>query len=424
MLIIEPGDIGKNSHTITEYFERHGAPHCPHGANPAEWMLEAIGAAPGTTSTVDWPKVWRSSSEYTGIQEELLRLRKQDTAVPTTTQDNASDYREFAASFGQQFIIVTSRVFQQYWRTPSYIYSKLSLSITSTLFVGLVFLNAPLTIQGLQNQMFAIFETCAILGQLLGQQMPQFVAQRSLYEVRERPAKTYSWKIFMLSQIVAELPWNTLASVFMWALVYYPVGFYRNADAAGQSMERGGLMWLLFWQFMLFVSTFSHLCISFSNTAVDGTNAANFLFMLIFFFCGVLATPIAMPGFWIFLYRASPLSYWISAILSTGLANVEVACAQNEWTNIALPDGQTCGDYMSEYISRLGGYVMDPNATNTCNYCKIKETNVFLSGISSEYKDRWRNFGIIWVYIAFNMVASLGLYWLARMPKENKKKKL
>ena len=272
--------------------------------------------------------------------------------------------------------------------------------------------------------MFAIFETCAILGQLIGQQMPQFVAQRSLYEVRERPAKTYSWKIFMLSQIVAELPWNTLSSVFMWAFIYYPVGFYKNAEVAGQSVERGGLMWLLFWQFMLFVSTFSQLCISFSKSVVDGTNAANFLFMLIFFFCGVLATPIAMPGFWIFLFRVSPLSYWISAILSTGLANVKIACADNEWTTIPLPDGETCGSYMSDYISRAGGYVMEPDAQFNCNYCKIKESNVYLSSISSEYKDRWRNFGIIWVYIAFNIVASLGLYWLARMPKWTKKKSL
>lgn len=45
--------------------------------------------------------------------------------------------------------------------------------------------------------------------------MPQFVSQRALYEVRERPAKTYSWVVFMLSNIIVELPWNTLASVIL-----------------------------------------------------------------------------------------------------------------------------------------------------------------------------------------------------------------
>lgn len=47
-----------------------------------------------------------------------------------------------------------------------------------------------------------------IFGQLVQQIMPNFVTQRSLYEARERPAKTYSWKIFVLSNIVVEIPWN------------------------------------------------------------------------------------------------------------------------------------------------------------------------------------------------------------------------
>lgn len=261
----------------------------------------------------------------------------------------------------------------------------------------------------------------SIFGQLIEQQMPRFVTQRSLYEVRERPAKTYSWKIFMLSQIVAEIPWNTFASLFMWAFIYYPVGFYKNAEAAGQGAERGGLMWLLFWQLLLFACTFGHMCVSFAGTADDGGNIANFLFIPIFFFCGVLARPDAMPKFWIFLYRASPLSYWISAVLSTGLANVDVTCASNEYTIINPPDGQTCGLYMADYISRAGGYLLDSNATSDCSYCKIKSTNVFLAGVSSDYGDRWRNFGIMWVYIVFNIVAALVLYWAFRMPKGKSK---
>ena len=40
---------------------------------------------------------------------------------------------------------------------PSYIYSKIALCLCSGLFIGLIFLNAPRTHQGLQNQMFGIF---------------------------------------------------------------------------------------------------------------------------------------------------------------------------------------------------------------------------------------------------------------------------
>jgi hypothetical protein len=29
-----------------------------------------------------------------------------------------------------------------------------------------------------------------------------------MYEVRERPAKTFSWKVFVLSNILVEIPWS------------------------------------------------------------------------------------------------------------------------------------------------------------------------------------------------------------------------
>ncbi|KAK5270552.1 Multidrug resistance protein [Exophiala xenobiotica] len=416
------GEIGDNSKTLTDYFERKGASPCPSGANPAEWMLEAIGAAPGSSFEIDWHQAWRSGPEYQAVQDELARLRASTAERPSIEEEHdLASYREFATPLWQQFLVVIERVFQQYWRTPTYIYSKICLCITASLFVGLVFVNAPLSIQGLQNQMFAIFELSSIFGQLVEQQMPHFVTQRSLYEVRERPAKTYSWKIFMLSQIIAEIPWNTLASVFMWAFMYYPVGFYKNADAAGQGTERGVLMWLLFWVFMLFACTFAHMCISFADTADEGGNNANFLFILIFFFCGVLATKDQMPGFWVFLYRVSPLSYWVSAVLATGLANVDVTCAKNEYITLNPPTGQVCGEYMADYISRAGGYLLDPSATSDCKFCKIKDTNVYLAGIGAHYEDRWRNFGLMWAYVAFNVVAALALYWLVRMPKGKRK---
>ncbi|KAF4971476.1 hypothetical protein FSARC_1704 [Fusarium sarcochroum] len=417
------GDIGDHSQSLIDYFERNGAPACSPEANPAEWMLEVTGDAPGSKSVTDWHQIWRSSQEYETVQEELAKLRLLSSKQQLDDHaDDPTSYDEFAAPVWQQFLIVAKRAFQQYWRTPTYIYSKFILCITVSLFIGLVFLNAPLTIQGLQNQMFALFEFCSILGQLVQQQLPHFVTQRNLYEVRERPSKTYSWKIFVFSQIVVEIPWNILASVFMWALIYFPVGFYLNADAAGQGTERGVLSWLLFLQFLLFACTFAIMCISFSSSAEAGGSVANLFFMLAFFFCGVLASADAMPGFWIFLYRASPLSYWISAVLSTGIANVNVECASNEYTLLNLPDNQTCGDYMEDYISRMGGYLLDGATTEECQYCRMRDTNVFLAGMDSDYADRWRNFGIGWVYVVFNIFAALAFYYLARMPKERKKR--
>lgn len=414
------GDIGENSDTMVQYFQKHGAPDCPADENPAEWMLGAIGAAPGSTTDHDWHQVWRDSNEYQVVQTELQRL-KTEGAANTVVDEHAGAYNEFATPLWDQLLIVTRRVFEQYWRTPSYIYSKFTLCCSVALFIGLVFLNAPLSIQGLQNQMFAIFNILTIFGQLVQQQMPHFVTQRSLYEVRERPSKTYSWKVFMLSQVLTEIPWNSLMSIFMFICVYYPVGFDKNASAADQTVERGALMWLLFWQFMIFTCTFAHACIAITDTAEGGGNLANILFMLCLLFCGVLASPDSMPGFWIFLYRVSPFSYLVSAMLAAGLANTDVTCAANELVKFKPLDGQTCGEYMSSYINQTGGYLQDEMSTTSCSYCTISDTNTYLTSLSSEYGDRWRNFGVGMVYIFFNIAASLALYWLVRMPKGKKK---
>ena len=51
------GDIGQGSHVLLDYFARNGGPQYTTGENPAEYMLAAIGAAPGAQTSIDWPQV-------------------------------------------------------------------------------------------------------------------------------------------------------------------------------------------------------------------------------------------------------------------------------------------------------------------------------------------------------------------------------
>ncbi|KAL6918139.1 hypothetical protein FSHL1_009570 [Fusarium sambucinum] len=416
------GDIGENSHTMTSYFERMSGHTCPPEANPAEWMLEVIGAAPGSHTDLDWFQTWRDSPEYHEVLTELERIKAEKQGIEDTDVDDGS-YREFAAPFMVQLKEVLYRVFQQYWRTPVYIYSKAALCSLVALFIGFVFFKAPNTIQGLQNQMFAIFNLLTIFGQLVQQSMPQFVIQRSLYEVRERPSKVYSWKIFMLSQLIVELPWNSLMAVIMYCAWYYPVGLYQNASDAGQTTERGALMFLFLLAFLLFTATFSTMIIAGFETAEGGANVANLLFMLCLIFCGVLAPKDTLPGFWTFMNYVSPFTYLVAGMLATGVANTDVTCADNELVPVNPPSNMTCTEYMGDYIDAIGGYFVNPDVTENCEFCTISKTNTYLAGVNIDYNDRWRNFGLLWVYIIFNMAAALFIYWLARMPKKTFKKK-
>lgn len=125
-----------------------------------------------------------------------------------------------------------------------------------------------------------------IFSNLVNQIMPHFVTQRSLYEVRERPSKTYSWQAFMLANITAELPWMSLMAVIIFVGWYYPIGLYRNTASTGTLHQRGGMMFLFIWNFLLFTSTFTHMVIAGIDLAETGGNIASLLFSLCLVFCG------------------------------------------------------------------------------------------------------------------------------------------
>lgn len=111
------GDIGNNSSTLLDYFERNGAPRCDDDANPAEYMLDIC----GKQSDRDWSEVWKTTPEAKGVQDELDRLHQARLNESATDEGSSS---EFAMPISSQVYYVTERVFQQYWRTPSYISGK------------------------------------------------------------------------------------------------------------------------------------------------------------------------------------------------------------------------------------------------------------------------------------------------------------
>lgn len=256
-----------------------------------------------------------------------------------------------------------------------------------------------------------------IFGNLVQQIMSHFVTQRSLYEVRERPSKTYSWQVFITSNVIVELPWNTLAAALIFFCFYYPIGMYKDVVAADQTTERGGLFFLFIWVFLMFTSTFTDLVIAGIETAEEGGNIANMLFSMCLIFCGVLASPNALPGFWIWTYRISPFTYLVDGILSTGLANTVVTCSAIEFLHFDPSNGSTCGEYLKDYISTSGGYLLNPEAAADCQFCSIRDTNSLLAGINLSYDLRWRNFGIIWAFIVFNVCGAFLMYWWVRVPK-------
>jgi ATP-binding cassette subfamily G (WHITE) protein 2 (PDR) len=62
----------------------------------------------------------------------------------------------------------------------------------------------------------------------MNQLQPKWEALASLYSVREKPSKIYDWSIFVLSNIVAELPYNAVTVTLFFIGWYFGVGFSKR----------------------------------------------------------------------------------------------------------------------------------------------------------------------------------------------------
>lgn len=113
------------------------------------------------------------------------------------------------------------------------------------------------------------------------------------------------------------------------------------------------------------------------------------------------------------MYRVNPFTYVVDGFLGTSLANASVTCAANEVLSFSSPGSISCGEYLAEYTDCVGGYVINPDASQ-CEHCPMVSTNAFLNSLAIDFDNRWRSFGILWV---FNIGAVVFIYWLARVPE-------
>lgn len=112
------------------------------------------------------------------------------------------------------------------------------------------------------------------------------------------------------------------------------------------------------------------------------------------------------------------MTYIIGAMLSDGVAEQTVACSSIEFLSFQPANNLTCGAYFDPFMQQAGGSLQDPTSTETCLYCPVAQTDVYLRTVGIDYADRWRNFGLVWVYVVFNSCVAVGVYWLARVPKK------
>lgn len=402
------GDIGDKSSIMLNYFERNGASHCDANANPAEYMLDTIGAGATADTSVDWHDIWKRSPEAVELQAQIERIHAEGRARPSVETERHS---EFATSWMHQMVELTRRNFLAYWRNPTYLIAKIILNIAGGLLIGFTFFSSKDTLQGTQNKLFSIF-LATILSVPITQQLQSiYINIRSIYEIRERPSRMYSWTALVMSQLLVEIPWNIFCSSLFFLCWYWTVGF--PTDRAGYTYLMYGIV------FPLYYTTIAEAVGAMAPSAVIASLLFSTVFSFVIIFNGVLQ-PFRALGWWQWMYRVSPFTYLVEGLLGQAIGGQLINCASNELVPVNPPDGSSCGAYLDPFISFAGGYITNPDATTQCLYCPYRTTDQFmLSSFNILYSHHWRNTGIVLGIVVFNVFAVFAFTYIFRIRKGN-----
>ncbi|CCH43447.1 Pleiotropic ABC efflux transporter [Wickerhamomyces ciferrii] len=210
----------------------------------------------------------------------------------------------------------------------------------------------------------------------------------------------------MISQILVEIPYNIIGATIYFFCSYWPLRVYQNSRLAGEFYLMSSII------YQIYVPTFAVDLYYFSPDVQAAAALSSVVTVFMFSFAGVLQPVSIMPGFWTFMYKVSPITYAIQSLTATIVHGKELKCSKNELAYFSPPQGQTCGEYVSDFMSTRGGYLVDPNATDECGYCQFDSQDAYVATRGIKYTQYWRNFGLFWVYILFNVASMMFLYWL------------
>ncbi len=402
--VVYHGELGKDSQTLLRYFESHGAHRCPPDANPAEYMLEAIGAGDPNYHGKDWADEWAASKEHETRGREIDDMVSQRSHVEPS--QSLRDDREYAAPLSTQVSAVMKRAFVAYWRSPSYIVGKFMLHILTGLFNCFTFWRLGYSTIDYQNRLFSIFMTLTISPPLIQQLQPVFLNSRNIFQSRENSAKIYSWFAWVTAAVVVEIPYAIVAG-----------GIYFNCWWWGIFGTRvsgftSGFSFLLVLLFELYYVSFGQAIAAFAPNELLASLLVPIFFLFVVSFCGVVVPPMQLPTFWrSWMYWLSPFHYLLEAFLGAAIHDQPVICSDDEYARFSAPPGRTCEEYAGSYVAQAGGYLR--TATDgQCEYCQYATGDQFGAGFSVYYSHIWRDFGIFCGFIAFNYAIIYVATWL------------
>ncbi|KAL4955523.1 ABC-2 type transporter-domain-containing protein [Aspergillus filifer] len=401
------GELGHDSSKLIEYFESNGGKKCPPDANPAEYMLDVIGAGNPEYRGQDWGDVWANSENCKTLTNEINSIISDCRKSSQDQEKSKDDNRVYAMPILVQIMAVTKRSFIAYWRTPEYNIGKFALHIFTGLFNTFTFWHLGNSYIDMQSRLFSVFMTLTICPPLIQQLQPRYLHFRALYESREANSKIYNWTAFVTSAILPELPYSIVAGSIYFNCWYWGIWFPRDSFSSG-------FTWMTLMLFEMYYVSFGQFIAAISPNELLASLLVPSFFTFIIAFCGVVVPYMALPTFWqSWMYWLTPFHYLLEAFLGVLVHNVPMECVDREEAMFSLPPGQnSCQEYAGAFVEQATGYVRDIG-NNMCSYCLYSSGDEFaISSFNVYYSHKWRDYGIFWAFVMFNFAAVFFFSWL------------
>ncbi|KAJ5344376.1 hypothetical protein MYU51_003039 [Penicillium brevicompactum] len=377
------GETGKESSTILDYFSRNGAP-CPPDVNPAEHVIDVVQGS--ATDKTDWVEIWNQSEEQKQALCQLDTLNDSKRAEV----DYVEDTSDFATSHWFQFKAVSKRLSIHIWRSPDYMWNKFFLHIFAGLFSGFTFWKIGDGTFSLQLRLFAIFNFIFVAPGCINQMQPFFLHSRDIFETREKKSKTYHWLAFIGAQIMTEIPYLIICATLYFACWYFTTGLPVEASVSGHVYLQ-----MIFYE-MLYTSIGQAIAAYAPNEYFAAVMNPVLIGAGLVSFCGVVVPYSLMQPFWRYwMYYLDPFNYLVGGLFGEVVWDVKVKCEASEFVKFTAPSGQTCGQYMSDFLASQAGYLLDESSTGTCSFCQYSQGADYAKTFNLKEKYySWRDTGI------------------------------
>ncbi|ESW22604.1 hypothetical protein PHAVU_005G166500 [Phaseolus vulgaris] len=333
--VIYSGPLGRNSHKIIEYFEAiPGVPKIKDKYNPATWMLEVSSIAAEVRLGMDFAEYYKSSSLY---QRNKALIRELSAPPPGAkdlyfpTQYSQSTWEQFKSCLWKQWLT--------YWRSPDYNLVRFFFTLAVALVVGTVFWRVGEkrgSSSDLNTIIGALYGSIFFVGVNNCQTVQPVVAVERTVFYRERAAGMYSALPYAIAQVISEIPYVFVQTIYFAFVVYAMVSF---------EWKVAKVLWFFFVSFFsfLYFTYYGMMTVSITpNHQVASIFGAAF-YGLFNLFSGFFIPRPKIPAWWVWYYWICPVAWTVYGLIVSQYRDVEI--------DIIVPGGsnQTIKHYIEDH---------------------------------------------------------------------------